>query len=150
MTNLYTGRRGSPRSWSREKPPADATESVGLTTSGRSYRTINLAALVRQIAFETVDEQTQETRIEAAVRGMFNEARKNPAAFREITERGWGRVPIPVNVTLVGAGLIEHAANLGLKPEHVLADPTLLALFRDGGVEIVEGEFKIVEIGDVI
>lgn len=143
MTNLYTGKR-------RSHDPLEPREVIGTTGRGEEFRKINLAAMVRKIAYETVDPSSLETRIEAAIRGMFTEARKNPAAFREITERGWGRVPVPVTVTLVGAGLIEHARNLGLKPEHVAADPTLLALFHDGGVDVIEGEFKIVDVDIVV
>lgn len=132
------------------KPPLPEAAPRDLIAADAPYKTLNLAALIRKIAYETTDPSTLETRLEAAIRGMWTRAQVDPSAFSVLTDRGWGKVPQAVQVTIVGAALIEHAENLGLRPDHVLADPALLSLFKDGGVEVIDGEFRVVDVDVVI
>jgi hypothetical protein len=120
--------------------------------SERRTRNISLGARIRQIAYETHDEETFETKLDAAIRSMWNKVIKNGdvMAAHELFDRGWGKVPQAVNVTLTGTALVDHAENIGLTPADIEKDPLLLAIFTESGVQVVEGEFRVVDIEPII
>lgn len=93
-----------------------------------------LGELIRSIGAETIDPRTGWTRVEVLVRSLYAKAMSGDvAAAREILDRGWGRVPTPVELDLTGQ-MQQLINESGLSTQDVAKDPLLSMLFSLTGV----------------
>lgn len=102
-----------------------------------------LSDLIREIGDETIDSQKGWTRIEAVVRRLYSDALsgKTPAQAL-LFERGWGRVPTPVQLDL-RAEVSKLIETTGLTAEELDGDPILKELIGN----VVEGSYREADAG---
>lgn len=102
-----------------------------------------LSDLIREIGEEEIDAQKGWTRIEAVVRRLYSDALsgKTPAQAL-LFERGWGKVPTPVQLDLRGEieKLIETT---GLTLDELEHDPILKELVG----HVIEGQYHAADAG---
>lgn len=107
-----------------------------------------LAERIRAIGQEEIEDTTGRKwkRVDALIRAMYVEGlRGNKGAAEVIFERGWGKVPAPVQVDL-RAEVIQIKEQSGLSWSEIMADPILSQIAQAAGV-VVEGEAKLLEAG---
>ena len=105
-----------------------------LTPQNRSRRR-ELAALFRQIGEEIIEGSGVEmTRVEALVRVLYRDAfeKGDKKAIEMILERGWGKVPTPIEVDARGK-IQDMIETSGVPLEVIARDPTARSLAEAAG-----------------
>jgi len=103
-----------------------------------SYRKFNatIAAMIREIGNEPVEGSPGWTRIEAVIRSTFIDAMSGNNGARELLlERGWGKVPTPVEVDIRNS-FLTVSRDMGLTRDDIESDPVLATLAQQNGVVI--------------
>lgn len=98
-----------------------------------------LQGLIQEIGKEIISEETGWTRLEVVVRKLYTDAMSGKtAAVALLFERGWGRVPTPVQVDMRSEvlGLLEET---GLTQAELQGDPVLRELI---GNVIIDAAWK--------
>jgi len=138
----------------RGLPPEKRDEIVGdlivkkAKETGYKQRTDKrvLANLIRDIGEEVIDPNLGWTRVEALIRRLYNEAMAGKIQAAELLlDRGWGKVPTPVDVDISGE-VRKLTINAGLTWDVISADPLLRQLIELSGVTpdeavLLEGEY---------
>jgi hypothetical protein len=121
-------------------------EKMHQANSVSTYRQ-SLAEHIRTIGeeeIEGIDPKTGEVikwrRIDAVVRRVYADALGGKSAAQElIFERGWGKVPTPVQIDLK-TEVIQIIQQTGLSLQEAAKDPILGAIAESAGI-IVDGKF---------
>lgn len=95
-----------------------------------------LSALIREVGDEVVEGSGKYwTRIEAAVRSQYAKALQgDTAAFKELTERGWGKVPTPVEID-VTTRIQQLTLEARFDYSEIMKDPILRELLEASGLD---------------
>lgn len=98
-----------------------------------------IGQMIREIGGEVVDPATGWTRVEAMIRRLYVDAINGKQASAEVLlERGWGKVPAPVQIDLK-AEFTAILSSAGLSLEEAMSDPILLQIGKEAGV--IEGDY---------
>lgn len=100
----------------------------------RNQHNATLSALIREIGNELVEGSAGWTRIEAVIRTTYVDAMNGNNGARELLmERGWGKVPTPVELDFKGQ-FLTVSRDMGLTQEDVKNDPILAILAESSDV----------------
>lgn len=107
-----------------------------------------LSQLIRDIGNEVIDPALKWTRVETVIRSLYVKAMKGDvAAAREILDRGWGRVPLPVELDS-SSEVRQLLQEKGIAWTQAVRDPVLNLLFAQIGMleEPLKTEAEIAEM----
>lgn len=97
-----------------------------------------LSDLIREIGDEVIDPQKGWTRLEAVVRRVYSDALSGKAAQQALLfERGWGKVPTPVQLDM-RTEVLNLMDSTGLTADELSQDPILKEIMG----KVIEGEFS--------
>lgn len=103
-----------------------------------------LSGLIREIGEETIDVQKGWTRLEAVVRRLYSDALSGKTAAQALLfERGWGKVPTPVQLDMRGE-ILTLMEKTGLTVDELGTDPVLKEIVGD---VIIDGDFRAADAG---
>lgn len=95
-----------------------------------------LSDLIREIGEEVIDPQKGWTRLEAVVRRVYSDALSGkPAQQALLFERGWGKVPTPIQLDM-RAEVLNLMESTGLTVDELSGDPVLKEIMG----KVIEGE----------
>lgn len=115
----------------------------------RSPEARELQELIQDIGAEEIDPVKGWTRIQVVVRKLYLEAAQGKISAMELLfNRGWGRVPMPVKMS-IQAQLSEALDQSGLTREEANEDPLLRFLLNSGDM-VVENNHDSIERSDAV
>lgn len=139
---IKPGKQGNPEIKPGE--PMPLAIRAKLAASRKTHYAKSLAEMVRAIGAEVVDEASGMTRLDLLVRRIYSDAIAGKTAAAEvILERGWGKVPTPVELDISGE-VHQLVQSTGITADEINNDPVLKSLLETSGV-VVEGQFRMIE-----
>lgn len=130
------------------KPRYSPTQLIvskdGEDVPARGARSLNalLSSMIREIGNEPIEGLGRDgkpigwTRLEGVVRALYADAMSGKTAAAELLlERGWGKIPTPVEVD-VRTQVQQMVVEMQLDQDTILNDPMLRELLEQSGIPV--------------